>query len=182
MLSDRDILKAVKKGSIRIDPWDDNLLQAASYDLRFGREAIVYTSLEDWKGLELRVDEEGWWCIEPGEFMLACTLEVVRLGDNVVGRLDGKSSWGRRGLMVHCTAGMVAPGWSGKLTLELSNMGYEAIELKSGMPICQISFEKLSSRTTRPYQGRYYGAETVQPSKLYVGERVAEHHRSGSPG
>jgi dCTP deaminase len=160
VLSDGTIVELVEGGKIRIDPWDPELVQPASVDLRLGDSFRVFhnhrASAIDLRnppaGLteEVVVPPEDSFVIHPGEFCLGRTLEWVELPDDIVARIEGKSSLGRLGLIVHATAGFCDPGWRGTLTLELNNLTRIPIKLYPGLPIAQLSFMALRARKPLP--------------------------------
>jgi dCTP deaminase len=182
VLSDRSIREELAKGRLGIEPLGDNAVQPSSVDLRLDRLFRVFKKTErahvdvrepcdDCTEL-ITVDEGKPFVIRPGEFVLANTLETITLPDDLVARLDGRSSLGRLGLLVHATAGYVDPGWSGKLTLELSNVAPMPIAVYCGMKICQISFMRLSTRVERPYGSpglgsKYQGQQEPTPSRIH---------------
>ena len=150
VLSDRDIAAALQTGQIKIEPYDRADLQPSSVDLHLDRTFRVFrnnrypfidvrVAQPDLTDL-LSVDDNEAFILHPGEFVLGQTVEWVELPDDLVARLEGKSSLGRLGLLIHSTAGYVDPGWKGKLTLELSNVAKLPIALYFGMKIGQISF------------------------------------------
>ena len=160
VLSDRDIAAALQTGQIKIEPYDRADLQPSSVDLHLDRTFRVFrnnrypfidvrVAQPDLTDL-LSVDDNEAFILHPGEFVLGQTVEWVELPDDLVARLEGKSSLGRLGLLIHSTAGYVDPGWKGKLTLELSNVAKLPIALYFGMKIGQISFLTMSSRVERP--------------------------------
>jgi dCTP deaminase len=184
VLSDGTIMRLVREGRIKIDPWDESLVQPASVDLRLGDSFRVFhnhrasaidlreppTNLTE----EVRPDEGEPFVIHPGEFALGRTLEWVELPDDVVARIEGKSSLGRLGLIVHATAGFCDPGWKGTLTLELANLTRIPIRLYAGLPIAQLSFMTLDAPALRPYGheqlgSHYQGQVDATPSRY--GER-----------
>lgn len=190
VLSDRDIRRAIEAGRIVIDPFDDACVQPASVDLRLGRELRVFATAplreidpgREMKDLTLAVPlgQDEHFTLGSGEFVLGVTEEEVCLPDDIVGRLDGKSSLGRLGLVVHSTAGFVDPGWRGRLTLELSNLTKLPIKLWHGMKVSQISFMQLSSPAEHPYGSRalgskYQGQMGPTPSRYYE-----NYHRSSA--
>ena len=161
VLSDRDIRAALEAGEVAIRPYDPTDLQPSSVDLHLDRSFRVFRNNRypyidvrspqpDLTELLTVADDEPF-VLHPGEFVLGQTLEWVELPDNLVARLEGKSSLGRLGLLIHSTAGYVDPGWKGNLTLELSNVANLPIALYFGMKIGQISFFKMSSPVDRPY-------------------------------
>jgi dCTP deaminase len=161
ILSDRSIRAAVQSGRIRIDPFDPAMVQPSSVDVRIDRYFLVFenhrypiidpriSQPELTTEVETEVDQP--FILHPGEFVLGSTLEVVELGDDVVARLEGKSSLGRLGLLIHSTAGFVDPGFEGHLTLELSNVATLPIAIYPGMKIGQLSFYELSTPAESPY-------------------------------
>jgi len=168
VLSDRDIRAAMQGGRVRIDPYDPACLQPSSVDLHLDADFRVFrnnryafidprTSQPDLTEL-VSVEGDDPFILHPNEFVLGQTLEWVELPDDLVARLEGRSSLGRLGLLIHSTAGYVDPGWKGNLTLELSNVANLPIALYSGMKIGQISFFKMSSPVERPYGSRELGS------------------------
>ncbi len=169
VLSDRDIAVALAAGRIKIAPYDRADLQPSSIDLHLDHSFRVFrnnrypyidvrSAQPDLTELLTVADNEAF-VLHPGEFVLGQTLEWVELPDDLVARLEGKSSLGRLGLLIHSTAGYVDPGWKGKLTLELSNVAKLPIALYSGMKIGQISFLTMSSPVERPYGSAGLGSK-----------------------
>jgi dCTP deaminase len=161
VLSDRDIRAALEAGEIVIRPYDPQDLQPSSVDLHLDRSFRVFRNNRypyidvrqkqpDLTELLTIADDEPF-ILHPGEFVLGQTLEWSELPNNLVARLEGKSSLGRLGLLIHSTAGYVDPGWKGNLTLELSNVANLPIALYHGMKIGQISFFRMTSPVDRPY-------------------------------
>ena len=154
ILSDRDIRAEVAAGRIVIDPFSPEAVQPSSVDLHIDRRFRVFRNTR-YPYIDVRVDQPDLtelveigdepFILHPGEFVLGSTLERVSLPDDLVARLEGKSSLGRLGLLIHSTAGYVDPGWDGNLTLELSNVANLPITLYHGMKIGQISFQRMSS-------------------------------------
>jgi dCTP deaminase len=185
VLSDATILELVEGGRIRIDPWDPALVQPASVDLRLGDSFRVFhnhrASAIDLReppsglteGVTIGPDES--FVIHPGEFCLGRTLEWVELPDDIVARIEGKSSIGRLGLIVHATAGFCDPGWKGTLTLELNNLTRVPIKLYPGLPIAQLSFMALDRPAARPYGspelGSHYQGQRAATESRYEGAR-----------
>jgi dCTP deaminase len=184
VLSDGTIRRLVEEGRIVIEPWDPGLIQPASIDLRLGDSFRVFhnhrasaidlreppTNLTE----QVNVDEGDPFVIHPGEFCLGRTLEYVELPDDIVARIEGKSSLGRLGLIVHATAGFCDPGWKGTLTLELNNLTRVPIKLYPGLPIAQLSFMTLDAPAQRPYGHEDLGSH-------YQGQVDATESRYGSP-
>ena len=169
VLSDRDIRAALEAGDVAIRPYDAQDLQPSSVDLHLDRSFRVFRNNRypfidvrapqpDLTELLTVADDEPF-VLHPGEFVLGQTLEWVELPNDLVARLEGKSSLGRLGLLIHSTAGYVDPGWKGNLTLELSNVANLPIALYFGMKIGQISFFKMSSAVERPYGSPSLGSK-----------------------
>ena len=180
VLSDGTIRRLVDEGRIRIDPWDPELVQPASVDLRLGDSFRVFHNHRA-SAIDLRrppenlteevvVPAEESFVIHPGEFCLGRTLEWVELPDDIVARIEGKSSLGRLGLIVHATAGFCDPGWKGTLTLELNNLTRVPIKLYPGLLIAQLSFMSLDKPAERPYGSADLGSH-------YQGQRAATESR-----
>jgi dCTP deaminase len=196
VLSDRDIRTAVEAGRVRIDPWDPSCLQPSSVDLHLDREFRVFRN-NRYPFIDVRqaqpdltelvsITDEDPFILHPGEFVLGQTLEWVELPDDLVARLEGKSSLGRLGLLIHSTAGYVDPGWKGTLTLELSNVANLPIALYFGMKIGQISFFGMSSPVERPYGSKelgskYQGQSTPTASASYRDFDAARRLEKGGP-
>jgi dCTP deaminase len=192
VLSDRDIRAEITAGRVVIDPYDERDLQPSSVDLHLDRGFRVFrnnrypyidprTAQPDLTEL-LHIADDEPFILHPGEFVLGQTLEWVELPDDLVSRLEGKSSLGRLGLLIHSTAGYVDPGFRGKLTLELSNVANLPIALYYGMRIGQISFFRMSSPVERPYGSpelgsKYQGQSEPTASAVHAdferGRRVA---------
>ena len=182
ILSDRDIVSAIEAGRIGVDPFDSGDVQPSSIDLHVDRYFRTFHNARypyiDVKrpmdGLTELVDvkEEDPFILHPGEFVLGSTLEYVRLPHDLVARLEGKSSLGRLGLLIHSTAGYVDPGFEGHLTLELSNVANLPITIYPGMKIGQISFFQLTSPAEHPYGSKkvgskYQGQRGPTPSRYF---------------
>jgi dCTP deaminase len=161
VLADRDIRAAIEAGEVVIKPYDPKDLQPSSVDLHLDRRFRVFRN-NRYPYIDVRspqpdltemvsVADDEPFILHPGEFVLGQTLEWVELPNDLVSRLEGKSSLGRLGLLIHSTAGYVDPGWKGNLTLELSNVANLPIALYYGMKIGQISFFRMSSPVERPY-------------------------------
>jgi dCTP deaminase len=183
VLSDRTIREEVEAGRIAFDPFDPTLIQPSSVDMRVDRKFRVFHNarrpfidvrepMEDLTEL-VEVSDDEPFILHPGEFVLGQTLERVRLPDDIVARLEGKSSLGRLGLLIHSTAGFVDAGWEGNLTLELSNVATLPITIYHGMPIGQISFMRMDSPVETPYGtgetgSKYQGQAEPTPSRFYL--------------
>jgi dCTP deaminase len=182
ILSDGDIRRELAAGRIVIEPFDERDVQPSSVDLHVDRRFRVFANtrypyidvrepMPDLTELiEVAGDEP--FILHPGEFVLGSTLERVAIPDDLVARLEGKSSLGRLGLLIHSTAGYVDPGWDGYLTLELSNVANLPITIYAGMKIGQISFFRLSSPAEVPYgskqtRSKYQGQRGPTPSRFF---------------
>lgn len=184
VLSDRSIKLEMAAGNIVVTPCNHADIQPSSVDLHLSTEFQVFHNsryayidpLTEQPGLTGMVHATGVepFVLHPGEFILGSTVEHIELPSDIVARLEGKSSLGRLGLMIHSTAGYVDPGWKGRLTLELSNVANLPILLTPGMKIGQISFTKMTTEVDRPYghhelRSRYQNQEDATPSKMYLG-------------
>ncbi|MDX6278996.1 MAG: dCTP deaminase [Kribbellaceae bacterium] len=182
LLSDRDILAELDAKRVQLDPFDAAMVQPSSVDVRLDRFFRVFENhryphidpAEEQPDLTRQVEPEGDepFILHPGEFVLGSTYELVTLPDDVAARLEGKSSLGRLGLLTHSTAGFIDPGFSGHVTLELSNVATLPIKLWPGMKIGQLCFFKLSSPAQHPYGSakygsRYQGQRGPTPSRSY---------------
>lgn len=169
VLADRDIRAELGAGRVVIRPYDPADLQPSSVDLHLDRSFRVFRNNRypyiDVRSPQpdltelLRIADDEPFVLHPGEFVLGQTVEWVELPDDLVARLEGKSSLGRLGLLIHSTAGYVDPGWKGTLTLELSNVANLPIALYAGMRIGQISFFRMSSAVERPYGSPALGSK-----------------------
>lgn len=182
LLSDRDLRKEVEAGRLGIDPFDPEMLQPSSIDVRLDRFFRVfdnskYTHIDPSRQqdeLTSLVEKEGEdpFVLHPGEFVLGSTFELIRVPDDLAGRLEGKSSLGRLGLLTHSTAGFIDPGFTGHITLELSNVANLPITLWPGMKIGQLCLFRLTSAAEHPYGSpevgsRYQGQRGPTPSRAY---------------
>ncbi len=169
ILSDRTIREEIEAGRIRIEPFDPGAIQPSSIDLHVDAQFRVFANsrypyidvkspMPDLTDL-VEVGDGEPFILHPGEFVLGSTRERVRLPDDMVARLEGKSSLGRLGLLIHSTAGYVDPGWDGYLTLELSNVANLPITIYPGMKIGQISFFRLTTEADRPYGSKETGSK-----------------------
>ena len=183
VLSDRSIKEALADGRIVIDPLDENDIQPASVDLHLGRTLLAFTNSrrpyvdlrEDVGDLteELALEDDDPFMLHPGEFILGSTMETIHVPDDLVASLEGKSSLGRVGLVIHSTAGYVDPGWQGTLTLELTNVSRLPITLYYGMRIGQISFQRMTTPVDRPYGhkdlgSRHFGATGPTATRVHL--------------
>jgi dCTP deaminase len=191
ILSDRDIRSALESGRIRIEPMPDlgSALGSVSVDFRLGTTFMVFEHSrnafidprhpqsigEAMRTIECAADEP--FIMQPGDFALASTVESLELADDLLGRLEGRSSIARLGITVHSTAAVFEPGWIGTATMELSNLGRMAVALYPGMRICAFSFEQVSSPVSVPYRrkvgNKYAGQITPRASLLSEESRAA---------
>jgi dCTP deaminase len=198
VLADRDIVKALEAGRIRIDPAPDlsSQLGSISVDFRLGTTFMVFEhsrfsyidprhpqSIGDaMRTIEVAPDEP--FIMQPGDFALASTMESLELPDDLLGRLEGRSSIARLGITVHSTAAVFEPGWIGTATMELSNLGRMAVALYPGMRICAFSFETVSSPVMVPYRSKvnnkYSGQVTPRASQLSEENRLAQETAGGT--
>ncbi len=182
IFSDRTIKEAVADGRIVIDPFDAAMVQPSSIDLRCDATFRVFENHKyaviDPKAPQedlttaVSATEEQPFILHPGEFVLGSTLEVIGLADDIVARLEGKSSLGRIGLLIHSTAGFIDPGFKGQVTLELSNVANLPIAIYPGMKIGQVSFYQLSTPAEHPYGSpeagsKYQGQSGPTPSRIH---------------
>ena len=183
LLSDRDIAAEIKGGRVVVEPFDAKMIQPSSVDVRLDRffrvfenhrYEVIDPSVEQPElTREVAVAPNEFFILHPGEFVLASTYEVITLPDDIAGRLEGKSSLGRLGLLTHSTAGFIDPGFSGHITLELSNVANLPVKLYPGMKIGQLCLIKLSSAAEHPYGSavygsRYQGQRGPTPSKSWL--------------
>jgi len=184
ILSDRDIKKALAGGQIKIIPKIDEKTQlgSCSVDLRLGNvfrvfnhSKYAYVDLRDKnpnKGLtkKIIVKKDEPFIMQPGEFVLAMSKEKIELPDNLLARLEGRSSLGRLGITIHSTAAVFDPGFQGQVVMELGNFGKMAVAIYPGMRICSLTFEKLTSPAEVPYYkkkgAKYAGQKEPIPSKI----------------
>ena len=181
VLSDRTISRLIEEGRIGIDPFDPSLMQPSILDVRVVRYFRVFrhsrypyidVKVEQEELTELVEADDEAFILHPGEFVLGSTLERVTLPDDLVARLEGKSSLGRLGLLIHSTAGFIDPGWDGHVTLELSNVANLPITIYPEMKIGQISFVQLTEAAERPYGSagigsKYQGQRGPTPSRYW---------------
>ncbi|MEU6645031.1 dCTP deaminase [Saccharomonospora sp. NPDC046836] len=182
LLSDRDLRKELDSGRLGVDPFTPQMLQPSSIDVRLDRffrvfDNTKYTHIDpklQQDELTSLVEKEGEdpFVLHPGEFVLGSTYEVFTLPDDLAGRLEGKSSLGRLGLLTHSTAGFIDPGFTGHITLELSNVANLPITLWPGMKIGQLCLFRLTSSAEFPYGSseagsRYQGQRGPTPSRAY---------------
>lgn len=184
ILSDRDITNALRTGRIKIAPKIDTKTQlgSCSVDLRLGKQFRIFNhskfayidpnnpKLATDMMAEVKLRDGEPFILQPGDFVLATTMETVGLPNDLVGRLEGRSSLGRLGIVVHSTASIFDPGWQGMVVMELGNMGRMPVALYPGMRICSMTFEELSSPALVPYSkkkaAKYVGQKTPLASKI----------------
>ena len=182
VLSDRTIERFIDEGRIKVDPYEPSLLQPSSVDVRVDRYFRVFRNHayphidvklpQDELTEQVEVEDETPFILHPGEFVLGSTLERICLPDDLVARLEGKSSLGRLGLLIHSTAGFIDPGFDGHVTLELSNVANLPITIYHGMKIGQLSFMQLSEPASAPYGSaalgsKYQGQRGPTPSRYW---------------
>ncbi len=185
IFSDRSISEALASGRITIEPLGSNSLQPSSVDLRLSRYFRVFKNYsqgiidvkESQENLTepIEIEKGGVMMLHPGEFVLGSTVERIALTSDVVGRLEGKSSLGRLGLLIHSTAGFIDPGFDGHITLELSNVATLPITLYPGMRVGQISFLQMTTKAQSPYGShglgsKYQGQVGPTPSRYHLNE------------
>jgi len=183
LLSDRDIAAEIDAGRVKVEPFEPKMIQPSSVDVRLDRffrvfenhrYSVIDPSIEQSElTREVAVTGGEHFILHPGEFVLASTYEVITLPDDIAGRLEGKSSLGRLGLLTHSTAGFIDPGFSGHITLELSNVANLPVKLFPGMKIGQLCLIRLSSPAQHPYGSavygsRYQGQRGPTPSKSWL--------------
>lgn len=181
LLSDRDIKAEISAGRVALEPYTESMIQPSSIDVRLDRWFRVFENhkypyidpSQEQPDLTRMIEPDGEepFVLHPGEFVLGSTFEVVSLPDDIAGRLEGKSSLGRLGLLTHSTAGFIDPGFSGHVTLELSNVANLPIVLYPGMKIGQLCLFRLSSPAEHPYGSEKYGSR-------YQGQRGPTPSRS----
>ena len=181
LLSDRGLRAEIASGRVRLEPYDEAMVQPSSIDVRLDKYFRLFDNhkypfidpAEDQPDLTrlIEIERDEPFILHPGEFVLGSTFEVVTMPDDLAARLEGKSSLGRLGLLTHSTAGFIDPGFSGHVTLELSNVATLPIKLWPGMRVGQLCFFRLSSPTENPYGSAKYGSR-------YQGQRGPTASRS----
>ena len=182
ILSDKSIKEKLQTGEISIEPFSEEFVQPASYDLHLDINILVFNTekhdtidvkvpMEDLM-LKIEIDDKSGYVIKPGQFILANVTEITGVDSRHVGRLEGKSSLARMGLIIHATAGFLDPGNKLRLTLEIANLSPLPIRIYAGMKIAQLAFEQLDQHCERPYgssglNSKYKGDMTVQASKMW---------------
>jgi dCTP deaminase len=197
ILSDRDIKKCLETGQILIEPLEnpERQIQPSSVDLRIGNEFKGFriirkpcidpmdkTDMDSYME-SFYIDDGEPFIIHPGEFALATTYETVKLPDNLVARVEGRSSMGRLGITMHVTAGYIDPGFHGRITLEISNIGKMPVALYTGQRVCQIVFETMTSPSEKPYghpdrDSKYMGQKRPETSKIKHDYEIVNRSRS----
>jgi dCTP deaminase len=197
ILSDKDIKKCLKTGEILIEPLEnpERQIQPSSVDLRIGNEFKGFriirkpvidpmdkTDIDSYME-SFYIDDGEPFIIHPGEFALATTYETVKLPDNLVARVEGRSSMGRLGITMHVTAGYIDPGFQGRITLEISNIGKMPVALYTGQRVCQIVFETMTSPSEKPYghpdrDSKYMGQKRPETSKIKHDYEIVNRSRS----
>jgi dCTP deaminase len=188
IFSDRSIREAIESGVIQIEPFEPSFVQPSSIDLRVSDGFRVFVN-HRYSRIDPRapqsdltqmvtVSEDEPFMLHPGEFVLGSTLERVKLGNDVVARLEGKSSLGRLGLLIHSTAGFIDPGFEGHITLELSNVATLPIAIYPGMKIGQISFYQMTTEADLPYGSPELGSKYQGQS----GPTASRSHQDFDPG
>lgn len=182
ILADKTIKQRIESGEISIEPFSEEFVQPASYDLHLDSTILVFNtekhSLIDVKKpvedlmLKIDIDDKSGYVLKPSEFILTNVVEITGVDSRHVGRLEGKSSLARMGLIIHATAGFLDPGNKLRLTLEIANLSPLPIRIYAGMKIAQIAFEELDVHCERPYgskglNSKYKGDMTVQASKMW---------------
>jgi len=182
ILSDRSLREHIAAGRIIIDPFDDRAVQPSSIDVRISNLFRVFRNYtakvidvkHDMTGLTepFELDDDGVFMLHPGEFVLGSTLERIGVPDDLVGRIEGKSSLGRLGLIIHSTAGFIDAGFDGHITLELTNIATLPITLYPGMKIGQVSFMQMTTPADNPYGSgargsKYQGQHGPTPSRYF---------------
>jgi len=188
LLSDRDIRAEIDNGRVVLDPWDPAMIQPSSVDVRLDKYFRLFDNhkypvidpSQDQPDLTrlVEVDPADGFVLHPGEFVLGSTLEAVTLPDDLAARVEGKSSLGRLGLLTHATAGFVDPGFTGHVTLELSNVATLPIMLWPGMKIGQLAFFRLSSPAEHPYGSATYGSHYQGQRGPTASRSFASFHRA----
>ena len=168
ILSDHHIKRRLESGLLQVSPLDPKDIQPASIDLHLGEKLNRYSVItNDYEDLYIG----SMYLLRPNEFVLGVVDEIIVLPNDLAARLEGKSTLARLGLLVHATAGFVDPGWVGRLTLEIKNIGSQIVKLRPKMPISQISFLQMSSHVQRPYghlelNSHYQGSLNPEPPKF----------------
>ncbi|MDI6807159.1 MAG: dCTP deaminase [Candidatus Aenigmarchaeota archaeon] len=182
ILSDKEIKRYLQEGKLKLEPQvEEKNIQAAWIDLKLGNEFRIFKVIST-PYIDLKVPVDGYtevikisddepFILHPGEFVLCCTREYIKIPEDLMGVIDGRSSLGRLGIVVHATAGGIDPGWEGVFTLEVTNVGKMPVSLYPGMKICKLVLHKLSSPAEKPYYKRedakYYQQTKIEESKIF---------------
>ena len=175
ILNDGTLRKLIQEKKLIIDPLEDYQIQASSVDLRLGNEFIIFPEnigIIDIRSINLnnaieKIQVDDYFIIQPKKFVLATTVEYVKLPDDITAFVEGRSSLGRLGLFIE-NAGWVDAGFEGNITLEFFNANSVPIKIYPGMRICQLVFAKMVEKAQRPYRGKYYGQKGTTMSKIYM--------------
>ncbi len=186
LLSDRSIKEAIARGKIVIKPYFEDCVQPSSIDVHLDNKFLLFNKSkhgvidvrqkQDGLMMPVEIKEDEPFMLHPGEFILGSTLESVKLSNDIAGQIEGKSSLGRLGLLIHSTAGFIDPGWEGNLTLELSNVSPLPITLYYKMKIGQISFTEMSTPVDKPYGSKGLGSH-YQGQKVPVASKFHENFK-----
>ncbi len=177
ILCDRTITRLIEEGKLVVEPFEPKNVQCSSLDLRLGGEIAVYEANDEVIDVKLEIKGikrekvEDFFIIKPKEFVLATTLEYLKLPEDVTAFVEGRSSLGRLGLFIE-NAGWVDAGFEGQITLELYNANSRPIKLYKGMRICQLVFAKLDEKPEKVYGGKYKGQRGVTPSRIFMDEEL----------
>jgi len=176
ILNDRDIKELIRKGKLIVKPFDERQVQASSLDLRLGNEFLIFSNSSDVidvvednisKHIEKIIVGDDGFIIKPKQFVLATTLEYIKLPNNITAFVEGRSSLGRLGLFIE-NAGWVDAGFEGNITLEFFNANSRPLKIYPNMRICQLVLAKMESEAEFPYRGKYFKQKGVTASKIYM--------------
>lgn len=181
ILSDRDVKKYLEEGKLKIEPLEEIQIQPAWVDLRLGNEFRIFkissVSMIDTKSPidgyteKIKIDDDKPFVLHPGEFVLGTVKEYIKMPDDLMGVVDGRSSLGRLGIIVHITSAGINPGWEGIFTLEMSNVGKVPVALYPGMRVCKLVLHKLTSPAETPYymqkDAKYQKQTGIEESKIF---------------
>jgi len=181
ILSDKDIKQYLKEGKLKVEPLDKEQIQGAWIDLSLGKEFRIFKVIST-PYIDPKVPANGYtetveinddkpFVLHPGEFILGCVKEYIRMPEDLMGVVDGRSSLGRLGVVIHATAAGINPGWEGVFTLEITNVGRMPVALYPGMKICKLVLHKLSSKAEKPYymqkNAKYQKQTKIEESKIF---------------
>lgn len=181
ILSDKDIKRYLKEGKLKIEPLDEEHIQGACVDLSLGNEFRIFKVIStpyidpklpvDGYTEVFKTSDDKPFVLHPGEFVLGCVKEYIKMPEDLMGIVDGRSSLGRLGVVVHATAAGINPGWEGIFTLEITNIGKMPVALYPGMKICKLVLHKLSSKAEKPYYKqkdvKYQKQTRIEESKIF---------------